>query len=291
MTYVYRDFDQAALDFQYNNQAQVADPKRYLDWYGRTSEAVRAKVPHISNIAYGPSPDERLDIFRPLNVGEGNQRPVVVFVHGGAWRHLGLTGSSFGAETFTEHSALYVPLGFTRMPAAGSLDRMVAQIRDAIAWIGRHIHEYGGDPERIYLLGHSSGGHLGGMGLVTDWPKLYGLPAGLVRGAVLVSGIYDLEPVRLSYRNAMLQLDDEAEIRNSPCRNLLTGGAPLLVAHGELETSEFKRQSRAFAELWQRRFGNCRVMEVHGVNHYEVIETLTDSKSALAQAAFAWFEI
>jgi arylformamidase len=286
---VYRDLDQAALDFQYNNQAQVPDPKRYLDWYGRTSAAVRARVRHVESVAYGPSPDERLDIFQPSSVGETDRRPVVVFVHGGAWRNLDLAGSSFAAETFTAHGALYVPLGFSCMPAAGSLDRMVAQIRDAIAWVARHINEYGGDPERLYLLGHSSGGHLAGMGLVTDWPKLYGLPADLIRGAILASGIYDLEPVRLSYRNAMLGLDRDAEIRNSPCRNLPAHGAPLLIAHGELETAEFKRQSRAFADLWQKRFGNCREMEVQGVNHYEVIETLVDTKSPLAQATLAWF--
>jgi arylformamidase len=286
---VYRDLDQAALDFQYNNQAQVSDPQRYLDWYGRTSEAVRARVAHFGNVAYGSSPDERLDIFQPSGADKSKPFPVVVFVHGGAWRNLDLAGSSFAAETFTAHGALYVALGFTCMPAAGSLDRMVAQVRDAIAWVARHIHDYGGDAKRIYLLGHSSGGHLAGMALVTDWPKLYGLPAELIRGAVLASGIYDLEPVRLSYRNAMLGLDRDAEIRNSPCRNLPAQGAPLLIAHGELETSEFKRQSRVFAGLWQKRFGNCREMEVQGVNHYEVIETLIDAKSPLARATLAWF--
>jgi arylformamidase len=289
VTYVYRDLDQAALDFQYNNQAQVSDPKRYLDWYGRTSEAVRARVAHIANLAYGTALDERLDIFQPSGADKSGPLPVVVFVHGGAWRNLDLAGSSFAAETFTAHDALYVPLGFTCMPAAGSLDRMVAQVRDAIAWVARHIHKYGGDPKRLYLLGHSSGGHLAGMGLVTDWPKLYGLPVDLVRGAVLASGIYDLEPVRLSYRNAMLGLDRDAEIRNSPCRHLPSHGAPLLIAHGELETSEFKRQSRAFADLWQKRFGNCREVEVQGVNHYEVIETLVDAKSPLARATLEWF--
>ncbi|HEU5018266.1 MAG TPA: alpha/beta hydrolase [Pseudolabrys sp.] len=289
MRYVYGDMDQQALDFHYNNQAQVADPRRYLDWYIQASEAVRARVEHVGGVRYGPLPDERLDVFRPAEANDGKLRPVVIFVHGGAWQHLDLARSSFAAETFTARGALYVPVGFTRMPAAGSLDEMVAQVRTAIAWVWQHIEDFGGDRNRLHLMGHSSGGHLAGMGLVTDWPKLFGLPADMIRSAVLLSGIYDLEPVRLSYRNQMLKLDRAAELRNSPCRNLPAAGPPVLIAHGELETPEFKQQARLFAEMWQRRFGNCRLMEVPGVNHYEAAETLTELDSMLTQSAFEWF--
>jgi arylformamidase len=259
--------DQQTLDSQYNNQAQVPDPRRYLDWYIQASEAVRARVDHVGGVPYGPLPDERLDVFRPAEANNGGLRPVVIFVHGGAWQHLDLARSSFAAETFTARGALYVPVGFSGMPAAGSLDEMVAQVRTAIAWVWQHIEDYGGDRDRLHLVGHSSGGHLAGMGLVADWPRLFGLPADLIRSAALVSGMYDLEPVRLSYRNQMLKLDRAAELRNSPCRNLPTAGPPLLVAHGELETPAFKHQARSFAEVWQRRFGKCRLTEVPGVKH------------------------
>ena len=126
------------------------------------------------------------------------------------------------------------------------------------------------------------------MALVTDWPRLFGLPPDLVRGAVLVSGIFDLEPVRLSARNGLLHLDRAAEIRNSPCRNLPSSGAPLMIAYGGLETNEFKRQSRAFAEAWQRRFGNCRQMEIEAANHYEIMESIMQPESPLAREAFGW---
>jgi arylformamidase len=285
---VYRGLDQAALDFQYNIRAQVSDPQRYLDWYVTASEAARSRIAHVSDIAYGPLPDERLDVFSPAGAAKGDLRPVVMFVHGGAWQHLNLACSSFPAETFTARGVLYVPVGFCRMPAAGTLDEMIAQVRAAIAWVWQHIEDYGGDRGRLSLLGHSSGAHLAAMGLVTDWPRLFGLPANLIRRAALVSGIYDLEPVRLSYRNEFLRLDRAAEIRNSPCRNLPASGAPVLVAHGELEAPEFKRQARSFAEVWQRRYGNSREMEVRSVNHYEIIETLVDPESPLARATLAW---
>ncbi len=291
MTLVYRDFDQAALDFQYNNQAQVADPKRYLDWYGTASAAVRARVPRVSDVAYGGLPDERLDIFRPVGAANSDRRPVVVFVHGGAWRNLDRAGSSFPAETFTARGALYVALGFSCMPAAGSLDEMVAQVRAALAWLWLNIDNYGGDRNRLYLVGHSSGAHLGAMALCTDWPQLYGVPAGLVHSAVLVSGIYDLEPVRLSYRNEMLKLDRAAEIRNSPCRNLPASGAPVLVGHGEFDTAEFKRQAHEFEAAWRHRYGNAGRITLAGLNHYETIETLTDPHSPLSLATFEWLGI
>ena len=291
MTLVYRDLDQAALDFQYNNQAQVADPKRYLDWYRPASENARAKVDHVANVAYGPLPDERLDIFKPTDAQQSDRRPVVIFVHGGAWRQLDLSSSGFAAETFTDRGALYVPVGFASMPAAGTLDEMIAQVRTAIAWTWNNIAAYGGDRDRLYVVGHSSGAHLAAMGAVTDWQRLFGLPAEVVAATALVSGMYDLEPVRLSYRNEMLRLDRAAELRNSPCRNLPSHGPAILVAYGGLETSEFKRQARSFAELWHRRFGNGRQLEVEGKNHYQLIETLTDSSSVLVKAVMALFEI
>ena len=120
MSFVYRDLDQAALDYQYNNRVHVADPQRYLDWYTTASEAARTRVTHVPDIAYGPQPDERLDIFTPAGTNPSDRRAVVAFVHGGAWQHLDLSRSSFAAETFTARGALYVPIGFTRMPAAES---------------------------------------------------------------------------------------------------------------------------------------------------------------------------
>jgi arylformamidase len=289
VTAIYRDLDQATLDFQYNNQAQVPDPKRYLDWYGPASEAVRARVAHISDVPYGPLPDQRLDIFRPQDAADNDQRPVVVFVHGGAWRNLDRAGSSFPAETFTAHGALYVAVGFTRMPQAGSLDEMVAQVRAALAWLWLNIEQYGGDRTRLHLIGHSSGAHLSAMTLGTDWRRQFGLPTTLLRSAALISGIYDLEPVRLSFRNDMLKLDRAAELRNSPCRNLPDSGIPLLVGFGEFDTAEFKRQATEFSGLWQRCYGNARLVAFPGLNHYEIIETITDPGSLLSREVLDWF--
>jgi arylformamidase len=289
LTIVYRDMDQRALDFQYNNRAHVADPQRYLDWYATQSEAVRSRVNDVRNVAYGPLPDERLDIFCPSGTQKGAARPVVIFVHGGAWQHLDLARSSFAAEAVMARGAIYVALGFTRMPQAGSLDEMVAQVRAALAWLWSNIASYGGDPERLYLIGHSSGAHLSAMAVCTDWGQRFGLSNNVIRAAALVSGIYDLEPIRLSFRNDVLKLNHADEIRNSPCRSLPANGIAMIISYGELETDEFKRQAKDFAALWQRRFGNSSLLELKGLNHYETIESFIDRKSALAEAVFDLF--
>lgn len=291
MSLVFREFDQASLDRQYNNQANVDDPRRYLDWYGPASEAARAQVPHLRDLAYGSLPAEKLDIFTPPGHSRADRRPVVAFLHGGAWRALGLKASSFPAATFTGRGVLYVAIGFSLMPVAGSLDEMIWQCRTALAWLATEIGEYGGDPERIYLIGHSSGAHLAGMVVSTDWAGHFGICRQVVRAGVLVSGLYDLEPVRLSYRNEMLKLDRCSEIRNSPCRNLPENGPPLLVAYGSQETAEFRRQAQDYAKLWGRRHGNCEILELPGLNHYETIESLTNPASMLSQRTIGWFGI
>ena len=222
MSIIYRDMDQTALDFQYNNRAHVSDPQRYLDWYKTQSEIARAGVSHVRT-TYGPSPAEQLEIFTPAGTQAADRRPVVVFVHGGAWQHLSLASSSFAAEVVTARGAIYVALGFRRMPEAGSLDIMVGQVRRALAWLWRNVGSHGGDPHRLHLIGHSSGAHLSAMAACTEW-GLFGLPNGVLRTAVFISGIYDLEPVRLSFRNDVLKLNVSDAIRNSPCCNLPAKG-------------------------------------------------------------------
>ena len=133
------------------------------------------------------------------------------------------------------------------------------------------------------------GAHLSAMAACTEW-GLFGLPNGILCTAVLVSGIYDLEPVRLSFRNDVLKLSAPSDaIRNSPCCNLPAEGSPVVVAYGELETAEFKRQARVFAELWKGRFGNSQLLELPGLNHYETIEAFIDQKSTLPRTIFELF--
>jgi arylformamidase len=243
LTRVWRDYDQAGLDAQYDNRAAVPDFRRHLAEYRRRSDAARAAL-KWTELAYGETPAERLDLFAPPRPNA----PVHVFVHGGAWQLLEKEDSAIAAPLVHGAGGLFVALGFASVPAV-RLPVMVEQVRRALAWVRRNAAAHGGDPDRITVSGHSSGAHLAAMAAS---------PA--LRGALLVSGLYDLEPVRLSYRNQILGLS-EAEARSLsplPLRDAI-------VAAAAGDSDEFRRQSRTYAET-------CGVpyLEVAGRNHYDV---------------------
>jgi arylformamidase len=156
----------------------------------------------------------------------------------------------------------------------GSLMTLADQVRRAVAWVYTNAASFGGDPDRLYLSGHSSGAHLGGVVLVTDWQKHFGLPPDIVKGAVLISGMYDLQPVRLSKRSQYVHFDDETEAALSTQRHLDRLSTPLILAYGTLESPEFQRQSRAFAGAVQATGKPVELIVGEGYNHFEIQETL-----------------
>ena len=244
MNIVYRDLDQAGVGLSVQQPGAGSRSEALSRLVHTASAAARARVAHVRDIAYGPC---RMSgwIFSARRANRNDRRPVVVFVHGGAWRHLDLTRSALRPRPSPRAALCLSPSGFRECRRRGRLMKWL-QVRAALAWLWQHIEAHGGDRERMHLIGHSSGAHLGAMVMTTEWPRLFGIPAVLVRSAVLVSGIYDLEPVRLSYRNEILKLDRAAEMRNSPCRNLPADGRA--VAH-RLRRVRYRRVQTASASV------------------------------------------
>jgi arylformamidase len=164
---------------------------------------------------------------------------------------------------------------------------MEEQIRRAIAWIHKNASTFGGDPNRMYLSGHSSGAHLGGCALIADWPRDYDVPAEVIKGAVLVSGIYDLKAPRLSSRREYVKFDDATEEALSAQRHLDKLHTPLVVAHASLDSPEFQRQSREFASSLKGAGKPVELILGEGYNHFEFIETLGNPFGILGHAALA----
>ncbi len=276
---VYRGYDQAGLDAQYNNQQTVDNFRSYIARYRALSEEAKRTLPCVENIAYGPSPDETLDIYGPAD----GLAPVLVFIHGGAWQALGKDDSAFMAPAFVNAGALVVALNFGNVPAV-TVDTMVNQARRAVAWLGQHVAEYGGDPQRLYLAGHSSGSHLLSQCLTADWPASGLSPGPAIRGAVFTSGLCDLEPVRLSYRNERLKLDEAAVQRLSLVHQQPTVRCPLIVACAETDTAEFQRQTLATGDYWRAHGNPVQTFQISGKNHYDMVLDLADPGSALFKA-------
>lgn len=277
----WRDYDQAELDAQYEQRTLVPDAAAYFERHLRLGEEVCARLDCRLDVAYGPGPDERLDVF-PAG---GTDTPVVVYLHGGAWTRWTKAHNRFQAPAFVDRGVAFVSVEFTLVPP-GTLDQQVAQCRAAFAWVHAHAREFGGDPAKLYVAGHSSGGHMAAMLATTDWAGDAGLPADAVKGTIAASGIYDLAPVRASARNGYLQLDAEGALRNSPMAHIPDALAPTVIAYGTGELAEFQRQSRDFAAELGRRGHDCREVVLPGLNHFEVGEAFAEPDGPLLAAAF-----
>jgi arylformamidase len=168
---------------------------------------------------------------------------------------------------------------------------MAEQVRRAVAWVYKNAASFGGDPNRVYLSGHSSGAHLAGVTLVTDWAKDFGLPADIVKGALLISGMYDLKPVRLSKRSGYVKFTDEIEQALSTQRHLDKMNTPVIVAHGTQETPEFQRQSREFATAVKAAGKPIQFIVGEGFNHFEMQETLGNPYGIAGRAALEQMQL
>ena len=267
---VYGSMDRQALDAAYNNSAAVADSDRYLaDWL-RRSGALRARMPDHLDLAYGDAPRARLDFFAANRAGALTR----LFFHGGYWQRNAKEGFSFVAEGPLAHGFNVAVAGYTLAPEA-RIDGIVQEVRAALHWLYEHVATLGGDPARLYVGGWSAGGHLTAM--LMDEP--------LVAGGLAISGLFDLEPIRLSYFNDKLGLDVEQARRNSPLLNLPPArSAEFIVAYGSDELPELKRQSREFAAAWTAHGLPGEMIEVPDCHHYAVLEQLAQPDGRLAKA-------
>jgi arylformamidase len=278
---VWLDMDQKELDDAYDQSKYAPNLQQIVRRYATNSELARQRLGPPKRVAYGPTPIEMLDIYptrRP-------NAPVNVYIHGGAWRSGLARDYAFPAEMFTSAGAHYVVLDFINViEAGGSLMPMAEQVRRGVAWVYRNAARFGANPDQLYISGFSSGAHLGGVVLITDWRE-FGVPADIVKGALLCSGMYDLKPVRLSARSNYVKFTDEMEDKLSPQRHLDRITCPVIVAHGTLETPEFQRQTRDFAAAMRAAGKPIELLVGEGYNHFEMMETLANPHGLLGRAA------
>jgi arylformamidase len=276
---MYREYTQKELDAQYNMRARHPEFQDHFDLWERESERVRATLHCMLDIAYGDSPGQTLDIFPAQTLGA----PMIVFIHGGYWQGLDKKSFSYVAEPLVAAGAAVAVINYDLAPQIG-MDEIVRQVRQSLVWVFRNAASFNGEGARLHVSGHSAGGHLTAMMMAVDWEAERDLPTDVIKGGCSISGLFDLEPIRLCYLNEVLGMDSEVALRNSPTHLSPGRGAPLIAAVGGEETNEFLRQNSEFAAAWKAKGCSVRKMELPGLNHFTIVEELANSESPLTQA-------
>jgi arylformamidase len=268
---VWMDMDQIELDASYDQSVYAPMIAQFSKRYASISETTRQRLGAPKRFAYGPTPIEGLDVY-PARTANA---PIFVYVHGGRWVLGSARDYGYPADLFVNAGVNYVALDFIQVDAAnGDLRSMADQVRRGIAWVYKNASLFNGDTRRFYIGGHSSGGHLAGVAAVTDWPKDFGLPADMLSGALLMSGMYDLKPARLSARSNYVKFDDDMEQRLSSIRHIDLLRCPITVTYGSFETPDFQRQSRDFAAAVKAAGKPVELLEAANFNHFEMCESL-----------------
>jgi arylformamidase len=268
---LYRNFSsQEEIDREYNPTASIPDAQsRFARWTALSEAAIHEGRCELG-IAYGPTRAEYLDIFPAAD-----RAPVHVFVHGGYWRRFSARDHAFIGAALARCGFTGVVVNYDLCPRV-TIDEITREIRSAIAWTYKEIARFGGDRERLSVSGHSAGGHLVGMLLATDWPGEYGLPRDLIKGALPISGLFDLAPFPFSYLQPSLQLTWDQVRRNSPLALEPHACGAVTIAVGGLESAEFRRQSKDYARHLETAAVPSRYLECTGRHHLSIVDGLIE---------------
>ena len=278
---VFMDYDKDEIDWAYDQAPWAPNAAEVARRNAQKSAATIARLGQPRRAAYGSKDIEKLDVYTTRRP----DAPVNIFIHGGAWRTGNAQGAAYMAETYVDAGGIFVSVDFNNVGEVdGSLLVMADQVRRAVAWVKRNAASFGGDPEKLYISGTSSGAHLAGVALTTDWPKEFGLPMDTLKGGLCCSGMYDLYPVSLSARAGYVRFTAQMIEELSSQRHLDKLVAPIVVAHGTLETPEFQRQNREFAAAVKAAGKPVMFLVGQGYNHFEMFETLGNPYGLLGRA-------
>lgn len=277
---LWHGYDRADLDDQYRASGRrIRDPDAWLARWRADGERLRASTDCVLDVRFGPHPDEHYDVFR----ARGPHAPVHVFLHGGYWQGLSSKDFSFVVTGLLESGFVAVVLNYALCPSV-TMTELVRQVRAGLAHVHAHAADWGGDPNRLSVSGHSAGGHLCAMAMTTDWPRFApGRPADMIKAGLALSGLYDLEPIRLCYVNDQLHMTREEAAALSPAKHLEHARGALSVAVGGRESEQFHWQQDHICRTWAERTGvPPRVIDLPGHHHFSLLDELADAGGVLA---------
>ncbi len=268
------------LERQYDVTIGVDDVEAIQQGYREASDAVAAAGRGRLDLAYGPDPLQRLDLFP---AGGSAPAPLMVYIHGGYWVGGDKIGRRFPAPVYAAAGIAWAAINYRLAPGC-TMDEIVADMRGALAWLHRHAADHGIDPDRIHVAGSSAGGHLTGMALAPGWHAAYGVPEDLVKGACPMSGLFDLAPMRITSHRESLAMDAETAARNSPVLHPPAAPLPVVVAWGARESAEFRRQSEDYAAALEAAGCEVVLLAAGGHDHFSIMGDMARPDTPLGSA-------
>jgi arylformamidase len=268
--------DKSLLSRQYNNRELVPEhPQFFARWAEQSAHARRTMTCYLDR-RYGDMPGESVDLF-PARKGDGS---CMMFIHGGYWRSLDKRDFSFLAPAWVDGGVSLAVVNYDLCPHV-SMEEIVRQMLRASRWLWLHAEQYGMDQDRLYVGGHSAGGHLAAMMMCALWPVFDArLPRDLWKGALAISGLYDLRPLpHVDFLQQDLRLDEATALRLSPAYMSPATRCPVMTSVGADESSEFLRQNALLGERWRAAFMGD--VTVPGAHHFSIVDGLADQGSAL----------
>lgn len=275
----WRNWPLVRIEKEYSPSSCVPSAAPFLAEYAIRSRKAERLLTCQKDLEWGDKPEETLDFF----AGASRDAPLLVFIHGGYWQELSKNESLFPAADCAANGIAFGAINYTLAPRA-SVETIVDQCRRAVSWLHGQADVLGFDRDRLYLSGSSAGAHLAAMMLVKGWQHTAGVTDNAIAGAILLSGIYDLEPLVGTYIAAPLHLTTAGAAGLSPVRLPLGRPAPAIIAWGENETSEFKRQSKSYASRLEAAGFPVSAFEVAGANHFDIVLGLADRETTLGRA-------
>ncbi|MEQ8248735.1 MAG: alpha/beta hydrolase [Alphaproteobacteria bacterium] len=279
---IYRGHTKDELDQLYSQRHRIDGYDGYLKRWPAESAAARASLDTVLDVRYGPNDAETYDVFRA-----GPSAPVQVFVHGGYWYSQDKTVFESMAPAFVARGATLVSINYPLAPSVTMTD-IVESCRTCLAHIFKNARTWGGDPSRLYVSGHSAGGHLAATLISTDWPGLdAALPDDMIKGAMPISGLYDLEPIRHLTMNETLGITEAEVQRLSPILAIPAAAGSMIMGVGTNEGAEFSRQQADYVDAWRAGGLTCEALNLEGLNHFSIVDDYSAAGGTLFEAACA----